>query len=126
MLKRGLLLFLAAFIVAVLHAQIFSSSWGSRIEPLGLNLWFNLRGPVAPPQDVVIVAMDESSYRVLNVPLDKAWPRDLHVELLKRLHQYGVKRVVMDILFLGEGSDPIIDRNLADAMKLLLLPQLIS
>lgn len=117
-MKRWIVISLLAVIAAILHLQILFSSWGERFEPLVLDLWFNLRGTIQAPSDVVVVAMDESSYRVLNVPMDQAWPRSLHAELLKRLHEYGAKRVVMDILFLGESSNQAADRSLAEALKL--------
>ncbi|MBX7138149.1 MAG: adenylate/guanylate cyclase domain-containing protein [Oligoflexia bacterium] len=118
MVKRAIIIILLGLLVSVLHLQLFQSSWGDRIEPLALDLWFNLRGPIAPPKDVALIAMDEASYRILGIPLDKAWPRALHAELLKKLATYGVRRVVIDILFLEEGSDQAVDRNLGAAMSL--------
>lgn len=116
-MKRWLVAALVALVVSILHLQVFTSSIGERVEPWSLDLWFNLRGIDAPPPDVVLVSMDEASYRVLNIPIDRAWPRSLHAQLLNRLADLGAKRVAMDILFLGESSDPEADKALAAAMK---------
>ena len=117
-MKRWMVVLLLGLVVAIVHLQVFTSSWGERLEPLGLDLWFNIRGPIAPPNDVVVVAMDEQSYGVLGIAMDKAWPRAMHAEILKRLHEFGAKRVVMDILFIGESSDPKADKALSEALKL--------
>ena len=117
-MKRWVLIVLLALFCALLQMQISSSSWGAKIEPLALDLWFQQRGPIKPPDDIVIVSMDESSYRVLGVPLSSAWPRELHAQLLIKLKELGVKRVVMDILFLDAGPNAEADRRLAEALKL--------
>lgn len=117
-MKSWIVFILAALVISILHIQLLFSSWGLKAEPLALDLWFNLRGTAAAPQDVVVVAMDESSYRNLNVPLDQAWPRRLHAQLLRRLKEYGAKRIVMDILFLDESADKQADLELAEAMAL--------
>jgi len=116
-MKRIAFVVVAAILVSVLHLQVFLSSIGEKIEPWTLDYWFNLRGVQAPPEDIAVVAMDESSYRVLNLPMDQAWPRALHATLINRLKELGAKRVVMDILFLGPSSDPKADAALADAFK---------
>jgi len=117
-MKRLIIVLLLGLVAALIHLQLFFSSWGDKLEPLALDLWFNIRGTVTPPNDVVLVSMDESSYQVLNVPLDKAWPRSLHAELLKRLKNFGVRRVAMDILFIDPSSDPKADQALAEAIKM--------
>ena len=117
-MKRWSLLLLSALVISILHLQVFFSTWGERVEPLALDLWFNFRGAVEPPPDIAVVAMDESSYRVLEVPMDKAWPRSLHAELLKKLKDFGARRIAMDILFLGEGADAKADKELSEAFKL--------
>ena len=117
-MKRKAISLLAAILVSVLHLQIFLSTTGDKIEPWALDFWFNLRGVQTPPQDVMIVSMDESSYRVLELPLDQAWPRAKHAELLTRLHELGAKRIIMDILFLGPSQNPKADQDLANSFKL--------
>lgn len=71
----------------------------------------------ASPRKVAVVAIDESSYRELNVPFGPPWPRALHAKLLKKLKELGAKRVVFDVLFVGQGADPQADDALAQALK---------
>ena len=75
-----------------------------------------MRGPVEPPEDVVIVALDEGSYSLLGVPLNNVWPRRFHADLLTILKELGAKKVLFDVLFNSE-SNPEDDRRLADAIK---------
>ncbi len=117
-MKRWLIVSLISLVVSILHLQLFNSQIGRRVEPWIADVWFNLRGVETPPSDVAVIAMDESSYRVLNIPLDRAWPRSMHAKLLKRLKELEVKRVLFDIIFEGPSSDPIADQELADAFKL--------
>lgn len=117
-MKRWLLFFLAALIVAILHLQVFFSGWGERFEALALDSWFILRGEIEPSSDVVILAMDESSYNILGVPMNAAWPRSLHAQVLQKLKEFEVKRVVMDILFLDKSPNEAADQALSDAIKL--------
>src|ERR1051326_4413553 len=111
-----------AALVALLHTALFrwpqrDESWGEALEMRVLDLWFNLRGPIAPPDDVVVVAMDEDSYQELNYPKDRAWPRAAHVKLLQRLAETGARRVVFDVEFFDPGPSAAVDDQLAEAMR---------
>ncbi|MCB0335501.1 MAG: CHASE2 domain-containing protein, partial [Bdellovibrionales bacterium] len=122
--SRWLVILCISAIAVVLHSYIYVAPWGQRIELFVLDRWFSLRGPMEAPDDVVLVAMDEDSYQELGVPLNGAWPRDIHAELLVRLSEAGAKRAVFDILFLGAGQDPVADRDLAEG--LLSMPSVIG
>lgn len=74
------------------------------------------RGPIAPPSDVVVVAMDEATYETLELPSDRPLPRSIHAKLIKKLGELGAARVVYDVLFLGPSSNPEWDQQLADSM----------
>jgi adenylate cyclase len=106
-----------ALLVAALHTALFLSPWGEALEMRFLDLWFNLRGPVAPPEDVVVVAMDEGSYGAFNLPENQAWPRGLHAKLLRRLAEAGAREVVFDVLFSGDGPDAEADKEFVEAMN---------
>ena len=66
---------------------------------------------------VVMVYMDEASYRDLDQPFNKPWDRALHARLLDRLKASGTKAVIFDILFTDPGPDPEADRALARAIR---------
>lgn len=116
-MKRWMAVVLVALVTSLIHLQIYISNFGERFEYVASDLWYNLRGAVAPPDEVALVAMDEKSYQALGVPFDQAWPRRLHGQLLKLLAAAGAKRAVMDILFLGAGSNPDADQELAAGMR---------
>ncbi|MBI1884677.1 MAG: adenylate/guanylate cyclase domain-containing protein [Chlamydiae bacterium] len=118
-MKRLSLLILIAASVGALHMALYLSPWGHSLEMKFLDLWFHLRGPLSPPGHVAIVAMDEDSYKTLDIPLNQAWPRALHAKLLNRLKELGAKRVVFDVLFLDPGSDSTVDEELAQSMSAL-------
>ncbi len=63
------------------------------------DLTFKVRGPIAPPSEIVIVAVDDDSLsRVGRWP----WPRSTCAALINRLSQAGAKIIAMDIVFLPE------------------------
>lgn len=98
------------------HFALYQSALGQRLEQAVLDVWFPIRGAIPPPDDVVLIAMDEQSYSNLNVAMTEAWPRRLHAELLRRLSEFGAKRVVFDILFMNAGEDAAVDQELAAAI----------
>ena len=74
------------------------------------DAWFRLRGTTDPGQQVVVVAMDESSIERIGPP---AWPRTVHAQLLGKLAQ--AKIVAFDLTF-GAAKDPEQDQAFADAI----------
>ena len=104
--------------VSITAAQIalFLSPWGQSLELRGLDWWFHLRGPIAPPADVAIVLLDDSSREALGLLPNQPWPRSAHALLLHRLKQAGARNVVFDVLFLGPSADPAADEQLAAAL----------
>lgn len=70
---------------------------GTALELRTLDLLFLLRGPLAPPESVVIVGIDEESPPVQH--LRWPWPRRYHARLLDTLRAAGAKVVAFDLLF---------------------------
>ena len=68
-----------------------------------------------PPDDVVLVVIDEESLdRIGRWP----WPRARHAELLDRLREAGVRAVALDLIFAEpDALDPDGDRRLAEALE---------
>ncbi|MGZ5900840.1 MAG: CHASE2 domain-containing protein, partial [Reyranella sp.] len=87
-------------------------------ERFGLSWLFAARGPIAPPGDVVIVAIDEQSARDLGLQ-DKpsTWPRGLHAELVRYLAKVGASVVSFDLTFDAPGVKPEQDQEFADAIQ---------
>lgn len=115
-MKRWILGALLALIATLLHLGIMVSPFGDRIELKALDFWSLLRGSRSPPDDIAIVAMNEASYQNLNIPLNQAWPRSQHAELLERLRKAGAKKVIFDVLFVDAGPDKKVDQTLATNM----------
>jgi serine/threonine protein kinase len=105
-------------VIALIIALASTSQLSQRIEFAHLDNLFALRGPQTPSSEVVIVSIDEPSYLNLNLSMGDIWPRKLHAKLLRRLHEYGVKRVVFDILFISPSEDPAADEEFASALSL--------
>lgn len=104
----------------VFSAVLAAAAWllglgpaGRALEQKGLDLLFLLRGSLAPPSDLVIVAIDEPSFAELG--LQWPWPRSLHARLVDRLRAAGATAIVLDILF-AEPSTPAEDAALAAAL----------
>lgn len=67
--------------------------------------------PPEPPEDVVIVAIDEKSLSAIG---PWPWPRSVHASLIENLTDAGAERIILDILFTEPAMD---DRVLAEAMR---------
>lgn len=68
-----------------------------------------------PPQDIVLIALDEASHVELDQPFSKAWNRSLHGKLVDKLAAAGARMIVFDILFHDE--NPEHDPPFAAAMR---------
>lgn len=108
---------LGAVLVAALGLGLFYSSLGLPLQRFSYDFPFELRS-VAAPQDAVIVAIDEASYKALNQLYRKTWNRGLHARLLNRLKEAGAKAVVFDIIFSDPDPDaPEGDKQLEEAIR---------
>ncbi|MFQ5960633.1 MAG: CHASE2 domain-containing protein [Candidatus Methylomirabilales bacterium] len=86
----------------------------SLLELKGLDLLFLLRGPLRPPNEVVVVAIDEPSFAEISVQWP--WPRSLHARLIEQLKKAGAKVIGFDVLF-AERSEPAEDKALQRAIR---------
>ena len=102
-----------AFGIGVVTSLLACTSLFEDLDFRVSDQWVRLRGHQQPPPGVVVVAIDEPSYRELKASFDKPWPRAFQAELLQRLKEFGAKRVAFDILFTGASSDPAADERLA-------------
>ncbi len=109
-LSVGLLVGLAGLILGVLPP-------GAALEQgVGLTWLYQLRGPVKPPEGVVVVAMDGRTGDELGLPaLPRDWPRSIHGELVDALVGRGASVIAFDVHF-GREKDPESDQALVDAV----------
>ncbi|MBW4458911.1 MAG: CHASE2 domain-containing protein [Nodosilinea sp. WJT8-NPBG4] len=94
------------------------------------TVFFEIRGPLAPPDDIVILAMDDESfgqaeyyradpeqYSYLAPIAGSPWQRTAHAIAIERLLEAGAKAVALDILMFSDSSyGPADDRALADVL----------
>ena len=86
---RWVLLTLAAAVLALADAAAYRRSWGRACDAAAVDLWHRLRGPVAPPDAVALVAIDEDSYYNLGLSPTDPFPRQLIADLLRDLARAG-------------------------------------
>jgi len=108
----GLLIGAAGLLVAVLPA-------GEKLEEdFGLAWLFALRGPAAPPAEVVVVAIDERSASDLGLQSKPSmWPRGLHAELVRYLAKAEARVVCFDLTFEAPSIHPGQDQEFAHAIR---------
>jgi adenylate cyclase len=107
----GFLMSVAAVCLSLLFCI---TPWGKAWDAFLGDLLFLLRGPLPSPKNVLVVAIDEPSFGVINKQWP--WPRSLHAELLDRLFTANAKVAVLDIIF-AEPSRPEEDFRLADEIR---------
>ena len=74
-------------------------------EGVGLQALLKIRGPVEPPPEVALVALDRRSADAFGLPIDpRDWPRSLHGMLVDRLVAKGASLIVFDLAFVRQRS----------------------
>lgn len=77
------------------------------------DLLFLFRGKEKPPQDVVIVAIDEPSIEKLG---RWPWSRDIIARIVDKIAEYSPAVIAFDIIFSEkEKNDPLFAKSLSDA-----------
>jgi CHASE2 domain-containing sensor protein len=77
---------------------------------------FALRGDIAPPPEVVILAIDDSSFQKLNLPPSEPLPRAIVAEALEALTAAPPKILIKDLYALPNSEDPEADKAIAAAL----------
>ncbi len=106
------------FLVAVTGLIFFFSPYGQKLEEdIGLALLFKLRGPRPPPEDIVIVNLDQISSQKLGLPENfSKWPRTVHARLVNFLQEHGAAVIAFDVHFV-ENRDLEGDRAFAESIR---------
>ena len=87
-------------------------------ESAGLAWLFHWRGAVPAPTQVVVIAIDQESTRVLGLPSKPdQWPRAYHARLIHQLALAGARVIAFDLLFDKASPSPEQDDALAEAMR---------
>ncbi len=111
-----------AFIAALL--SIYGANGVQWMENQVVTTWFQLRGAIAPPQDIIILAIDDQSistpeqyyksdpqqYAYLEPLKSFPYKREAYAHVITKLMKAGAKSVALDIVFdkpssYGAGDD---------------------
>jgi len=102
---------LGAALIATFMASL---TFLENVELSLLDMRFRWRGPIDRSEEIVVVAIDQTSESDLDQPYP--WNRRLHARLVDNLHRAGARLVVFDVVF-TEGRDPEATAVLADAIR---------
>ncbi|HEY2643097.1 MAG TPA: CHASE2 domain-containing protein [Galbitalea sp.] len=96
LLARAVALAIAAVVIAIVFVAYEGNVFGG-LENDTLDARFSIRGPERPPANVVIVGIDNATFRHLN----QQWPfpRSLDAQVLNRLAKDGARVIAYDIQF---------------------------
>lgn len=112
--KNGLFL-----LILLLAAQLILANTPllNRIEQAsGLRWLFEWRGPIAPPDDIVVVSISQNAANNLEYPSHIIrWSRSAYANLINRLHAAGATTLVFDIAFIESRAQE--DTALAQALR---------
>jgi serine/threonine protein kinase/CHASE2 domain-containing sensor protein len=118
-------------IVCAATAGLFVELSSKKLDPQVQSQFFNLRGAVAPPSEVIIVTMDESSnsqaksfytldpkkYAYLEPLTPSPWKRSAYAQAIDRLMSGGAKSVAVDLIFDAPSSYPQEDVRLQKTLQ---------
>ena len=110
---------LAVGLITGLAGALFGlTNWGAAFErSAGLPWLFNVRGPVAAPPEVAVVAINGQTGDQLGLPsLPREWPRTVHARLVEELTRQGAAAIVFDMQF-DKPRGPAEDRAFVDAVN---------
>ncbi len=95
---KGLILGIA---VGLIGAILALTPLGEDFEKhVGLDWLFHIRGPVEPPPDVALVAINGRDIAGLGLPkLPRDWPRSIHGKLIEELVARGASTIIFDMDF---------------------------
>lgn len=95
---------------------------------IGLDWLFFMRGPVVPPPEVAVIAINERDIAGLGLPkLPRDWPRSVHGKLIERLVESGASTIVFDMDFQlpkAAEHDSAFARAVAESGRVVLFEQL--
>jgi len=112
---RALLLLAVALAGTALALVAYERGVMRRIELDTVDARFVIRGHEPPPRDILIVAIDDESFRRL-VRRFGEWPRTWHARVLRRLKRAGAKVIAYDVQFSEDSGNRDADIDLAQAV----------
>jgi len=111
--RRGALFAAIGAISALIAIVAYSSGALRSLEFDTMDARFQIRGEQEPPQDIVIVGIDEKSLTEMRVTFP--FRRSLHAQAIDKLREAGAAQIAYDIQF-TEPTVPREDNALIDAV----------
>ena len=97
------------------------------LELKNYDLMMYLRGSLAPPEDVLIVAIDQTSLdEFARLGLSWPWPRAIYGELVQILSQQGAKVIIFDVVFDVPSANSVQDAAFAQAVVQSRMPVVLA
>ncbi|WP_198291344.1 CHASE2 domain-containing protein [Methylosarcina fibrata] len=130
-MRRWLSGIMAASGIALIGLLFGLTPLGIQMEQnMGLRFLFRMRGPVAPPPDVAVVAIDDQTGAHLELSrLPRDWPRSSHGRLVDALVRAGASAIVFDFDFQTPKQpkdDALFAKSIAAAGRVILTEKLIG
>jgi serine/threonine protein kinase len=107
-----------AFVLSVVFMFLFYTPLGPLSNIYLLRTFFSLRGPITPPENVVLVAVDDLSFQKLGASTLQSFPRKHLAAALKKIQQTKPKFVIMDFFIQPDDRDPEANQELAKAISM--------
>ncbi len=107
---------LVALVFGFICVELWSSSVGRRFDISVLRSFFAIRGPRPPPNDVVIVSIDEQSFTKLGLTPRSALPRNFFADLIEIVTEAQPKLIIIDASLPPEDLDPAANARIAAAL----------
>lgn len=106
----------SALFIVVTTLLLQATNALERFELSTVNKRFDARGSAGPPEDVVLVAIDEYTF---TLPPKPQWPFDRadHATVIRNLLAAGASVIAYDVQFTEEGPDAESDQDLANAVE---------
>jgi adenylate cyclase len=125
--------FLAATLILLLTLASIAvlSKYAPYLEILELKnydvLLAVVRGPREPPENIVLVAIDDRSINEFLDSYDVSypWPRSFYAELVHQLNRAGARAIVFDVLFEGKSVEEE-DAAFAEAIENSRIPVVLA
>ena len=105
-----------ALLFAFLYFVFYAIGLFEPLEMHALDRRYRIRGARPAPENVILVAIDDSTYRELNLSYLHALPRHYLSEVTAKLKAVGVKRISFDFI-IRDWHDNEEDWNLVDSLK---------
>ena len=104
------------FSFALIGSISFYTPYLENLELKGYDFMMStIRGSLPAPEDIVVVAIDETSLAEFEDYFQWPWPRSVHGQLIRSLNDAGVQAIIFDVIFAGE-SYPEEDDEMAAAI----------